>query len=240
MSPVFVAFGASHIAVLALTAVVPVALALLVRRVRSAKVARAISLAFAIQLIATWIAWYWLLAEQGWVSPQTILPMDLCDWSTIATLATLIWPNQRTYELAYFWALSGTLQALVTPELFYNFPDLRFVIFFAFHGGTVAAVLFLTLARGMRPYPLSLPRVALWSLIYLGSALAVNRLFATNFGFLSAKPAKPSLLDLMGPWPVYIGELAILGIFYLLLLYAPFFVADRLKKPAVVEKGLHI
>lgn len=240
MSRVFVAFDASHVAVLILTAIIPIVLALSVRRARSARLARAISLAFAILLIATWIVWYWLIVEQGWVSPQTILPMDLCDWATIATLATLLWPNQRSYELAYFWALSGTLQALVTPELFYDFPDLRFVIFFAFHGGTIAAVLFLTLGCRMRPYPRSLPRVTLWSLLYLGSALSVNGLLKTNFGYLSAKPAKPSLLDLMGPWPIYIGELAILGIFYLLLLYAPFLVADRLKKPAAGEKGLHI
>jgi hypothetical integral membrane protein (TIGR02206 family) len=229
MTGPFAAFGPSHIAVLALTGIVPIALAAYSRRFGSEKLARRISYTFAGELIATWVVWYCLIVARGWTSPQTILPMDLCDWATIAVLATLLKPNQRSYELAYFWALSGTLQALVTPELFYDFPDLRFIIFFAFHGGTIAAVLFLTLARGMRPYPLSLPRVIAWSSLYLASALAVNRLFATNFGYLSAKPAKPSLLDLMGPWPVYVFELVVLGIIYVLLLYAPFFVADRLR-----------
>jgi hypothetical integral membrane protein (TIGR02206 family) len=189
-----------------------------------------ISCAFAGELLATWGIWYWLIAARGWLSPQTFLPMNLCDWATIAAVATLLKPNQRSYELAYFWSLSGTLQALVTPELYDDFPDLRFIIFFAFHGGTIAAVLFLTLARGMRPYPSSLPRVTVWSLIYLVSALAVNGLFATNFGYLSAKPTKPSLLDIMGPWPDYVFALVGLGIFYVLLLYAPFFVADRMRR----------
>ena len=223
-------FGPSHVAVMALTVVVPAALAVIARRLRSKAFARAVSLAFAGGLIATWLVWYWLIVTRGWVSPQTILPMDLCDWATIATLVTLIRRNQRSYELAYFWALSGTLQALVTPELYFDFPDLRFIVFFAFHGGTIAAVLFLTLSCGLRPYHSSLPRVIVWSLLYLISALAVNRLFGANFGYLSAKPTKPSLLDLMGPWPIYIVELAVLGILYVLVLYAPFFVADRLGK----------
>ena len=168
-------------------------------------------------------------AVRGWASAQTILPMDLCDWATIAAIATLLRPNQRSYELAYFWALSGTLQALVTPELYYDFPDLRFVVFFVFHGGTIAAVLFLTFARGMRPHPASLPRVLVWSLLYLATALAVNWLFGTNFGYLSGKPTKPSMLDMMGPWPIYIAELAGVGILYLFVLYAPFFTNDRLR-----------
>lgn len=226
----FVPFGVAHLAAMALTAAVPAVLAIVARRSRSERFARAVSLAFAGALIVTWAVWYWLIIRNGWVSPHTILPMDLCDWATIAAIAALIKPNQRTYELAYFWALSGTLQALLTPELYYDFPDLRFIIFFAFHGGTIAAVVFLTLALGLRPWPSSLPRVVAWSLFYLVSALAVNRVFGTNFGYLSAKPATPSLLDAMGPWPIYIVELAGLGILYVLVLYAPFFVADRLKR----------
>ena len=229
MEKPFTAFGASHIIVFALTLAVPVALVSLARGRSNERPARTISLTFAAALIAIWVIWYGLIVQRGWISAQTVLPMNLCDWATITTIATLTRPNERSYELAYFWALSGTLQALVTPELFYDFPDLRFIIFFVFHGGTIAAVLFLTLARGMRPYPSSLPRVIAWSLLYLACALGVNRLFGTNFGFLSAKPAKPSLLDVLGPWPLYVFEIVALGILYLLLLYAPFFVADRLR-----------
>lgn len=230
MGGTFVAFGASHVAVMVLTVVLPCGLAALARRQRSEAFARMVSLAFAGALLVTWIAWYWLIVTRGWTSAHTILPMDLCDWATIATIVTLVRPNRRSYELAYFWALSGTLQALVTPELYVDFPDLRFIIFFAFHGGTIAAVLFLTLARGLRPYPSSLPRVSVWSLLYLAAALAVNWLFGTNFGYLGAKPTKPSLLDVMGPWPIYIVELVGVGILYLLVLYAPFFVGDRLRR----------
>ena len=217
-------------AVMVLTVVAPAGLAIIARRLRSETFSRAVSRAFAAALLVTWIVWYWLIAARGWISEQTTLPMNLCDWATIATLVTLIWPNQRSYELGYFWAMSGTLQALLTPELYYDFPDPRFVIFFAFHGGTIAAVLFLTFAQSMRPYPSSLPRVTAWSLLYLVAALAVNWLFGTNFGYLNAKPTTPSLLDMMGPWPIYVIELGGVGFLHLLVLYAPFFVADRFNR----------
>jgi hypothetical integral membrane protein (TIGR02206 family) len=231
MDKPFVPFGPDHLAAIALAFVVPVALGFVARRSASRRVARVFALALAAELIATWILWYWLIASRGWTSLATILPMQLCDWAAVAAIAALTRPAQRTYELTYFWALSGTLQALLTPDLYYGFPDLRFIVFFAFHDGAIAAALYLLVACGMRPVPASLPRVVVWSLGYFVAALAVNAVFHTNFGFLSEKPAKASLLDLMGPWPIYDFELLGLGIGFLILLYLPFFMADRLRRP---------
>ena len=225
----FVLFGPAHLAVIALTFAVPLVLAFIVRARGGKRLVRMVELVFAAELIGTWILWYWLIWDKGWQSPQTLLPMHLCDWATITALITLLWPNQRTYELAYFWSLSGTLQALLTPDLFYTFPDLRFVVFFAFHGGVIAAVLYLTLGAGMRPYPSSIRRVFAWSLAYLALASAADWLLHANFGFLAAKPANSSLLDVLGPWPWYIASLAGLGVIYVLVLYSPFYLADRLR-----------
>lgn len=229
MEKPFVAFGPDHVVAIALAFVVPVALGILARAIGSRRFARALAIAFAAELIATWILWYWLIWSRGWASAATVLPMQLCDWAALAALAALLRPSQRSYELAYFWAFSGTLQALLTPNLFYGFPDLRFVVFFAFHDGAIAAALYLLVACGWRPIPASLPRVIAWSLVYFVAALVVNGLFHTNFGFLSEKPAKASLLDLMGPWPIYNFELLGLGILFVLVLYSPFFIADRVR-----------
>jgi uncharacterized membrane protein YwaF len=44
---------------------------------------------------------------------------------------------------------------------------------------------------------------------------------------LNAKPATPSLLDLLPPWPYYIPYMELLGLVSCLLLYLPFVLIDR-------------
>lgn len=228
MGQTFVRFGASHIGVLALVLAVSLALSLTARRTHDPCIARVIRFALAALLAASWVVWFALLYDRGWFSAATVLPMNLCDWATIATVLSLVRPNRRTYELAYFWALSGTLVALLTPALAVDFPDPRFIVFFALHGGVVVSVLFMTFGLGMRPQPSSIPRVIVWSFAYLAAAIAANTLLGTNFGFLVVKPAEPSLYDLLAPWPGDIPELMLLGAGFIALLYAPYFALDRL------------
>ncbi len=117
MDQPFVMFGTAHLAAIALTFAVPLVFALAVRASGSGRLANVLRWAFAVELIATYALWYWLLWQRGWMAVGNILPMHLCDWAAIACIVTLVVPNQRTYELAYFWALTGTLQATLTPSL---------------------------------------------------------------------------------------------------------------------------
>ncbi|HEY8948009.1 MAG TPA: TIGR02206 family membrane protein [Rhizomicrobium sp.] len=227
MSHPFVLFGRDHLTVLALTFLVPVALAFLTRRNMNA--VRATRFAFAAWLIGTWILWFWMIFDLGWQSAQTLLPMHLCDWATIAAIVTLLMPNQKTYEIAYFWCLCGTLLAMITPDLKADFPDMRFIIFFAFHGGVIAATLYLTFAARLRPYLASIPRVIGWTFVYFLAASAVDWFFNVNFGYLRAKPATATIMSALAPWPWYIAELAGMAIVLILFFYAPFFIWDRAK-----------
>lgn len=224
----FVFFGTAHTAALVLAFAVPIALALLVRSANNPRLTDIIRWLFAAELIATYVLWYWLLYSRGWMAVGNLLPMHLCDWAAIVAFVTLIRPNQRSYELAYFWALSATLQATLTPELAYDFPDWRFVVFFGFHCGVIAAVLFLTFGLKLRPYAASIPRVIGWTLFYGVAAGLVDWWFDVNFGFLRAKSTEPSVLDLLSPWPWYIAELVPIALVFIVILYAPFFVADRI------------
>jgi hypothetical integral membrane protein (TIGR02206 family) len=226
----FVLFGPSHLIVLALTLVVPLVLAVVARMSNTPLADRAVRIAFALWLMGIWVVWFWLIFDRGWQSAQTILPMHLCDWACIAVIITMLVPNQRSYELAYFWALAGTLQGLLTPDLAVGLPDLRAVVFFGFHAGVIAGVLYLTFGSRLRPYAYSIPRVIAATLTYAATAALVDWAFKVNFGYLRAKPAQASVLDFLAPWPWYIGELIGIGLLSIFVFYTPWFIADRLRR----------
>src|SRR6185312_13862653 len=157
----FVLFGPDHVVALLLTVALPTLLCLIARRNPSYD--KPFRLGFATLLIGTWIAWYVLFIERDWLGLGNALPMNLCDWATIALIVTLIRPNQKAYELAYFWAFAGTIQGLVTPDVNFGFPEPQFVVFILGHAAIMASAIYLTFGTRMRQLPASIPRVIGWT-----------------------------------------------------------------------------
>ncbi len=231
MSHPFVLFGPSHLAAIALTLALPLALALLARHEHLGRPAdRVTRLALAAFLAIGWLCWYGLGAARGTLSLDNGLPMNLCDWAEVALIVALLTRHQFAYELGYFWGLGGTLQGVLTPTVYWDFPDAQFIFFFIQHGGVVAALLYLTLGARLRPTWRSLPRVILATFAYVGVAALADWLVGVNYGFLRAKPAGQNLMSFLSPWPWYIPELVAIGTAFVLLYYAPFALADALRR----------
>lgn len=224
----FVLFGLQHWVVMALTLVVPLGLA---AWARGPDADRRIRIGFVAVLVANWICWYALFIARGWLGLGNILQLNLCDWAFFAVLIALIQKSQRAFELAYFWALAGTTQGVVTPEVSFSFPEPQFVVFMLGHADIVAAVLYLTFGTGMRPYSSSIPRAIGWTLAYLAAAGLADWLLGVNYAFLRAKPDHATLFEFMPAWPWYILETIGFGVAAILLLYLPWYVADRLCTP---------
>ena len=226
----FVLFGTQHLIVIALTLVVPAIMAWAVRaRPHLDAYFRPF---FGVLLIGTWIGWYVLFIARDWLGLGNEFPMNLCDWATIALIATLFVPNVRSFELAYFWALAGTTQGLVTPDVNFAFPEAQFIVFLLGHGAIIAAVIYLIFGSGQRPVPASILRVTLWTFAYAGAAALVDWVLGTNYGFFRGKPGHATFYELLPDWPYYIPVTIAIGIACIFVLYAPWFVADRLRKSA--------
>lgn len=230
MPATFTPYGSAHIVAIISAVIAPLVLCAVARRCAGGFASSVIRWTLAALLIGNRAFRIFFLHREGELTIESAAPMHLCDWASIAAAITLIYPNQWTYELCYFWAMGGTLQALLTPDLAHGFPDPRFITFFISHGGVIAAALYATLGMGMRPVPMSIVRVLIWSIVYLMAAMAANVLLDANFGYLRAKPSQPSALDLLAPWPYYIAQLAMLAVASTLLYYAPFFIIDRLRR----------
>ncbi len=224
----FVLFGPAHLWAVALIVVVAVTLPLAVRRLVPSAVQPVALVLFVLMVVQEALG---LALKLGRLGPSAeVLPLHLCSMAVFATVWTLVTRSPRAFELAYFWALAGTTQALATPDLRAGFPDPAFLAFFAGHGFLIVGVLYATLALGLRPTPMSIVRVALTTLVLAVLVFGVNLALGTNFFYLMAKPPGASLLDWFGPWPWYWLGLVGASLASFAVLYAPFFVLDRLDR----------
>jgi hypothetical integral membrane protein (TIGR02206 family) len=229
----FHAFGPAHLIILFLTIGLPFALALSVHRTQSRFLERSICFAISALLLINYAAYVIIGRRFGVTQWYHALPLQLCDWAMFVIIIALWTGNRRWLEIAYFWGIGGTLQALITPNLRYGFPDLRFISFFLAHSGIIIGIAFLMLVYGFRPGPKSVLRTFLWTELYFVIAFTVDLVTGENYGFLLHKPEAASLLSFLSDWrPLYLLEFHVLAFAFFTMLYAPFAAVDLIKRKA--------
>ena len=230
-APEFHPWSPSHFVVIFLTIVLPFLLALIVHQTNSPRLERSIRLTISALLLVNYIAYVFLARNFGVDHWYKLLPLQLCDWAMIVIIGALWSGHQRWLEIAYFWGIGGTLQAILTPNLRFGFPDLRFISFFVAHCGIIVGIIFLMLIYGFRPRALGIVRTFLWTELYFVVALTVDLLTGENYGFLLHKPEAASLLSFLSDsWPLYLLEFHGLAFLFFSLLYAPFAIIDLVRK----------
>ncbi len=235
-APEFQAFGPSHLTVIFLTVAVPIVLAIIVHRTKSRVLERSIRITISTLLLLNYFAYLFVARHFGVIQWWKALPMQLCDWAMIVIIISLWTGNRRWLEIAYFWGIGGTLQALITPNLPFGFPDLRFISFFVAHSGIIIGLIFLMLIYGFRPEPISLVRTIVWTEVYFLVAYPVDLLTGENYGFLLHKPEAASLLSALSDSHVwYLIEFHLLAWLFFGLLYLPFAIVDLVRGKRVVE-----
>jgi len=220
-------FGVAHLVVIALTIALPFVLAAFVRRSRWPRSERIIGRLFAVLLLFNYLGFEIYLAATEGLLWQKALPFQLCDWAMVVIIVALLTGRERWLEVAYFWGIGGTLQAVLTPDLKYAFPDIHFLTFFIAHSGIVVAIAFMMIVKKYRPRWISIVRVFAWSELYFVLTITVDLLTGENYGYLLHQPAKASLLDLLSTERVaYILQMHLLALIFYVVLYLPFALYD--------------
>jgi hypothetical integral membrane protein (TIGR02206 family) len=152
------------------------------------------------------------------------LPLHLCTISLLSSSYMLVTSSYRVFEIIYFFGVGGAFQAIITPELFYTFPHFRFLHYFIAHFAIILAILFMIwVCKFIITF-----RSAIKSFVVLNCiavvAFTVNQITGANYMFLARKPATPSILDWLGPYPYYIVTLEFIAIALFLLLCLPFYI----------------
>ena len=193
-----------------------------------------IRMALAFMLIISEMSYYWRLVGMPSLGPNPIdhLPITVCGWCAIFCSYMMHSKNQWLFDISYFWLLSGSVFALITPTVIsYTGPTrFRYYQFWAEHTLGYVAVFYMIFVHKMRPNLKSLVRSVFWLV-----ALAVIAYFANdmlgpgaNYLFMAKPESTPSVLDLLPP--NFALRLCVMAAVILLLhgvAYLPWYLKDK-------------
>lgn len=183
--------------------------------------------ALAASIVAGWVGENVAEVARGTWTTQYSLPLQLTNAVSLVAIVALLTRRRLFVELLYFWAFSASLQAALTPDISNTFPDVLYFTYFAYHLGSITAACLLVFGCRMYPRPGAVWRVYAITLGWTVAAGLGDVITGGNYMYLSSKPIHNSLLNVMGPWPVYIVAGAVLGLAMFALLAA---IADAARR----------
>ena len=172
-----------------------------IRRSRYEETMRYI-LAFA--LIISDMSYYWRLVGAPWLQPGPVenLPIGVCGWAVIFCSYMLIGKKQFLFDISYFWLLSGSLFALITPTplTYTGITRFRYYQFWMEHTLGYVAIFYMIFVHGMRPTVRSAFRSYAALVIMAVIAYGVNCMIpGANYLYMARPEAAPSVLDILPP-----------------------------------------
>lgn len=223
----FAAWGVSHVAVLVVSALAYGGIVVWARR-QDADVQ---------QRVGAWLGWApvtvfvvfnafrWMIGD--W-SKHVDIPLNLCP--IVSFLLPLVLGrlrSHRVFEVIYFFALVGCMQALVTPNLFEEAPHYMFWRYWLLHVSIVGAVAYAIAVHRLRPTAAGLVWAYVALVGYVVVAKGLNTLLGTNYAFTQRKLDTASILDALGPYPVYIVQALGVAFALFVLVYLPVWLGAR-------------
>lgn len=221
----FVVFGPWHLGFLAGALI----FILLVTRLKGAseRTRKIFRITFVVVSVTVELSWHIWKAIIGQWTVQEMLPLHLCSIFVILNAVMMLTRNYPIYELAYFLGIAGALQATLTPDAGrYGLPHFRAWQTLIAHTLIMTAPIYMTVVEGYRPTWSSIKRVFIYANLYMAAVTVLNALIGSNYMFTLRKPATASLMDVLGPWPLYLISLEVIGLIMCLILYLPFALRD--------------
>lgn len=222
-------FGTAHLLTMAVFVCAVVAFYLFRRRLRNDRDIIRISVGWVLLFSRVSIS-VWYVATDNWAVEES-LPFHLCNLAAIFCGIMLLTMSRYLFEIFYFIAIGGAMQAILTPNLSEGFPQFLYFQFFLSHFFIFLAPLILC---WLYDFTVTI-RALLKSFAALNGIAAamygINRLLSANYMFLMHKPETASLLDYLGPYPYYILSLEAVALLIYVLLYVPFALRRRGRLP---------
>ena len=188
-------------------------------------------LAFA--LIIADMSYYWRLVGVPALQPGPVenLPIGVCGWAAIFCSYMVIGKKQTLFDITYFWLLSGSLFALLTPTVLTTTGPTRFRYyqFWADHTLGYVAIFYMIFVHGMRPNVKSMFKSYAALVVMALIAYNVNVMIpGANYLYMARPESAPSVLDILPP---HFGlrltiMVAVITLMYWLA-YLPWYLKDK-------------
>lgn len=200
----FFLFSPAHLAPILLMIAVIFLIRKNARRLRGWKHEEALRYVLAFALICSEMGYYWRLVGMPELGPNPVdhLPIAVCGWAAIFCSYMVIGKTQLLFDISYFWLLSGSVFALLTPTpLTYCGPTrFRYYQFWTEHTLGYVAIFYMIFVHGMRPNFRSMVRSYVSLLVLTAFAYWVNQLLpGANYLYMARPEAAPSVLDILPP-----------------------------------------
>lgn len=193
-------------------------------------------------LIISEMAYYWRLIAIPSLGPNPVdhLPISVCGWVAIFASYMLIGKSQTLFDICYFWALAGSIFALITPTVItYTGPTrFRYYQFWVEHLAAYVAIFYMIFVHKMRPNIKSFIRAYAGIIILAVIAYIANRLIGpgANYLFMARPEDTPSILDIL-PANFVVRILIMVSVITALfvIVYLPWYIKDKKKTKKRLE-----
>ena len=163
----------------------------------------------------------------GSVTWDTALPLYPCPLASLMAPWLVHSRNQTLLNVIFYWVFAGTLQAVITPEIYSSFPHYEYLYFWVCHAGLLALICFLLINQEREPTNSGILTAFGWFNVMLAISAVVNVLTGSNYYYLRAKPSVPTLIDYLGPWPWYILGVEAVALVFFVLSFGVFWVVKN-------------
>ena len=183
---------------------------------------------FMIIVEASWHVW---AVSVGVWHVNHALPLHICSLAAILSIFMLFQRSYSIFEVLYFWAFAGAVQAIATPDSRgYNFPHFHYFWYFTTHANVLLAVMWMLIIEKVRPTWHSWRKTFVITTLYAVIIYPINMFTGGNYMLLMQKPAVPTLADFLDVWPGYLFWLYVVAVIVGTMCYLPYVISDARRR----------
>jgi hypothetical integral membrane protein (TIGR02206 family) len=150
------------------------------------------------------------------------LPLQFCNLGTLIAAWAVATRHRTAQGVLYFWTLALSSWAYLTPSLYVGPAHAWFWIFWGYHLFILIALAWVVCVDRFRPGWADWRKSVLITLIYTALLSLLNFATGWNYGFLGPDvPSQRNLLEFLGPYPIRLVWMVLIGAFLFTLLMIP-------------------